>query len=105
MKSFLICIGLDPDHSEPIIQHPFVVNPVTLEIPDGICYILYLFSMDIKACRADPVSECQIFFIIKLYFVDSETLDFKGNPPVIHILYTTYPHFGDKLWINSGIIS
>lgn len=62
MKSFLICIGLDPDHSEPIIQHPLVVNPVTLEIPDGICYILYLFSMYIKTCRTDPVSECQISF-------------------------------------------
>ena len=54
MKSFLICIGLDPDHSEPIIQHPLVVNPVTLEIPDGICYILYLFPWILKPAELIP---------------------------------------------------
>lgn len=37
--------------------------------------------------------------------VDYETLDFTSFPPIIHILYITYPHFGDNLWINSGIIS
>lgn len=47
---------------------------------------------------------CHILFF-QLHFVDCETLDFTAFPPVIHMLYITYPHFGDNLWINSGIIS